>query len=177
MDSDIHTRVDDLLLCLREAGEGAGLLRGQRASGGDLKGQLITTEEKSQHMRNRATDVGVTRGVLGKIGCVDERLPTRIDHRGWIAVLVSQPDRRDRTPIVVKVLAVPAGDLSIGQGGVSQRKHASRVASVMQVSARDVPQGVLPQQRTAIGRGCVKTMFAAGCVSDFDGGCRESTVW
>src|ERR1700732_5077487 len=94
MDSDIHTRVDDLLLCLREAGEGARLLCGQRVGGGHLKRQLITTEEKLQHMRNRATDVGVTRGVLGKVGCVDERLPIRIDHCGWIAVLVSQPDRR-----------------------------------------------------------------------------------
>ena len=113
VDTDVHTRVDDLLLRLREAGEGAGLLQGVRVSGGHLKTQLITTKEKSQHMRNRATDVGVTRGVLGKIGCVDERLPTRIDYRGWIAVLASQPDRRDRTPTVVKVLAVPAGDLGV----------------------------------------------------------------
>jgi len=53
-------------------------------------------------------------------------------------------------PPIVLAIAV-TGDLGIGQGGLSQRKHASRVASITQVGARDVPQGVLPQQRTAIG--------------------------
>src|SRR5882762_792138 len=48
----------------------------------------------------------------------------------------------------------PAGDAIVPgrePAGLSQRKHASRVASITQVGARDVPQGVLPQQRTAIG--------------------------
>ena len=102
-------------------------------------------------MRSRAADAGMTRGVLGKVGRVDERLPIRIHYRGWIAVLVPQPDRRDRTPKVVKVLAVPARDLSIGHGGLNQRVHAGGVANVLQVVVRDVTQGILPQHRTAIG--------------------------
>src|ERR1700722_15981268 len=102
-------------------------------------------------MRSRATDIGMTRWVFGKVGSVDEWLPLRIHNRGRIAVLVPQPDRRDRTPKVVKVLAVPARDLSIGHGGLSQRIHPGGVASVLQVVVREVPQGVLPQHRTAIG--------------------------
>src|SRR4029077_14209104 len=151
VDTDVHARIDYLLLRLREAAEGARLLRSEGVGGGHLKGQLISTEEALQHVRNRATDVSVTRRVLGKIGCIDERLPNRIDLRGWISVLVFPPDRRDRTPKVVKVFAVPTGDLGVGQGGLSKRKHAGRVAGVMQVGTRDIAQSVLPQQRTAIG--------------------------
>ena len=78
VDTNVHTSIDDLLLRLRKAGEGASLLQGVRVSRGHLKIQLVGTEEKSQHMRNRAAGGGVTRGILGKIGRVDESLPLRI---------------------------------------------------------------------------------------------------
>jgi len=58
--------------------------------------------------------------------CVAEWLPSRIDFGGWIAILVAHPDRSDRTPKVVKVLAFPVGDPGIGERGLSQRIHASR---------------------------------------------------
>ena len=133
VDTDVHTRVDDLLLGLRKAREGAGLLRSVRISRGHLKIQLIGTEESSEHMRNCPTDRGMARRVLGKIGRIDEWLLSRIDFGRGIVVLVAQMDSRDRTPKVVKVLAFPAGDLSIGKRGFSQGIHARRVAYVSQI--------------------------------------------
>src|SRR5258708_2780827 len=101
-------------------------------------------------MRTRAADGGVTRRVLGEIGCVDEWLPIQIDFRSSIAVLVPQPNSRDRSPKRVKVLGFPASDLGVGEGGFGQRIHARRVADVIQVVSRDVAQGILPQHWTAI---------------------------
>src|SRR5262249_3103963 len=151
VDTDVDARVDDLVLSLREASERACLLHGVRVSRGDLKIQLVGTEEKSQRMRNSAADGGMTRRVLGEIGRVDEWLPIRIDFSRWIVVLVGQPDSSDRSPKIVKVFALPAGDLSVGKCGIRQGEHAGRIAQVAQIVARDVAQGVLPQQRTTIG--------------------------
>src|SRR5262249_55442242 len=72
-------------------------------------------------MRNCAANGGMTRGVLGEIGRVDEWLPLRIDFGGWIVVLVAQPNRGDRAPKVVKVLAFPARNLGVGQRDARQR--------------------------------------------------------
>jgi hypothetical protein len=75
MDTNVHARVNDLVLRLRQTGESAGLLRRVRVRGGHLKIQHVATEEKSQHMRNRATSGGVPGGILGKIGRVAAEIP------------------------------------------------------------------------------------------------------
>ncbi len=123
VDTDVHSRIHNLILRLRKTGEGASLLHGVRVRRGHLKIQLVGTEEKSQHMRNRATSGGVPGGVLGVIGCVDEWLPSRIRDQGRVAS--TRPDCCYRSPEVIKVLGVPAGDLSIRERGFSQRIHAS----------------------------------------------------
>src|SRR5260370_10052119 len=141
--------VGHLRLSLRKAGEGASLLQGVRVSRGHLKIQFVGTEEKPQHTANPATSGGVPGGVLGEIGVIDEWLPSMTRHQGRVAS--TRPDCCHGPPEVIKVLGVPAGDLSIGECGLSQRIHTSRVANVIQVVARDVPQGILPQHRTTIG--------------------------
>ena len=45
MNSDIHARVDDLVLCLRKAGKEARVLYRMRVRGGHLKIQFIAAEE------------------------------------------------------------------------------------------------------------------------------------
>ena len=60
VDANVHARVDDFVLSLREAGERARLLHRVRVSRGHLKIQLIVTEEKPQHVRNSAANGGMT---------------------------------------------------------------------------------------------------------------------
>src|SRR5262245_50066357 len=134
MDSHVHTRVNDFLLRLRESRKDSRLLRGERVSGGHLKAQLVSAEEQPQNMRHRTTDVGVTRRVLGEVGRVDQWLPAGVDRRGWIAVLVAEPDCGDRSPEVIEVLAVPARYLGVSHGGCGEGKHARGITRVPQVA-------------------------------------------
>src|SRR5678815_1747225 len=133
VDTHVYTRVDDLILGLREAGEEACLLCGVRVSCCHLKIQDIAPEEKSQHVANSATGGRMTGRVFGEIGSVDEWLPIRIEFGLSITVLIAEPDCCDGSPKVVKVLALPAGDLCIGKRSLSQRIHVSRISNVIQV--------------------------------------------
>src|SRR6266571_749687 len=60
VDTDVHARVDNLSLRLREAREEAGLLQGVRVRRGHLKIQNITPKEEAQSVRNRAAYGGMT---------------------------------------------------------------------------------------------------------------------
>src|SRR5438309_11293725 len=79
VDPNAHTCIDHLIFRLRETGEGACPLLCVRVSRGHLKGQLIGTEKETKQVRDRAANSGMTRRILRKIGCIDERLPIRID--------------------------------------------------------------------------------------------------
>jgi len=135
VDPHVYTGVDYLVLGLREAGEKACLLRGVRVSCRHLEIQQITPEEKSQHMGDSTTGGRMSGRVFREIGRVDEWLPIGIEYGVSIAVLIAEPNRRDGSPKVIEVFALPAGDLRIGEGGLSERIHASRVANVIQVVA------------------------------------------
>ena len=89
VNSNVHTRIDDLVLCLREAGKEPRLLRGIRVSCCHLEVQHIATEEKSQSIRNRSAGGSVTGWILWEVGCVDQGLPGYVDIRLWIAILVT----------------------------------------------------------------------------------------
>src|SRR6185369_1673349 len=127
VNADVHARVNDVLLGLGEARESARLLQSIRISRGHLKVEGIRAEEKPQHVSNRAGSGGMTRRVFREIGGVNEWLPVRIRFNVRLGVeigrLAAQANSGDWAPEIVEILAFPAGDLSVGKGGLNQRIH------------------------------------------------------
>src|SRR5262245_15813712 len=105
MNSAIQSAVGRFRGRLRKAG--IRPIRDGKALGRGCKRDVVRAKEIGQHRAGRTAQRTVRGYVAGVVWRRNERRPTRVRYRVWIAVGSSLTDRRHRSPVIVVVLVVP----------------------------------------------------------------------
>ena len=125
----------------RETAVGPRLLDGKRIGGRNCDFHVVRAEEERGRPHHRTRDGVRTRRVVRIGRSVGKGQPCRITGRIRVAVHFSFLDGRDRSPDVVKLLAVPGSDDRVRPGEIRERIQPGAITDPRHMFRGEFPEG------------------------------------